>query len=112
MEGEYVELSAASRKVLEFRYFLDNIGFPQPEPTVIYEDNQSAINLAIAPAVTRKSRHIHIRHHFIRDLVEKKLVTIVHLPTERMLADFLTKPYGPKRFVMFRDRMFNVTSLL
>jgi hypothetical protein len=111
MEGEYVELSAASRKVLEFRYFLDNIGFPQPEPTVIYEDNQSAINLAIAPAVTRKSRHIHIRHHFIRDLVEKKLVTIVHLPTERMLADFLTKPYGPKRFVMFRDRMFNVTSL-
>ena len=69
MEGEYVCLSSAARKVLEFRYFLEDIGFPQTAPTVIYEDNMSAINLAKAPAISRKSRHIHIRHHFIRDCV-------------------------------------------
>jgi hypothetical protein len=111
MEGEYVALSAAARKVLEFRYFLENIGFPQPLPTVVYEDNMSAINLAIAPAITRKSRHIHIRHHFIRDCVAKHLITLEHMPTDQMLADFLTKPFGPKKFNIFRDRYFNVNSI-
>jgi hypothetical protein len=107
MEAEYVALSQAARKILEFRYLLEDIGFPQKLPTVIYEDNMSAINLANAPHITRKSRHIHTRHHFIRDLVAQKLVIIHHLPTEDMLADFFTKPYGPKRFCSTRDRLFN-----
>ena len=56
MQAEYVALSQAARKLLEFRYLLEDIGFTQPHPTV-------------APHVARKSRHIHTRHHFIRDLV-------------------------------------------
>ena len=111
MEGEYVCLSSAARKVLEFRYFLEDVGFPQQDPTVIYEDNMSAINLARAPAVSRKSRHIHIRHHFIRDCVLNNLVRVQHVPTERMLADFLTKPFGPKKHAEFRDIYFNVKSI-
>ena len=67
----------------------------------------SAINLAKAPAITRKSRHIHIRHHFIRNLVTQKLVRVEHIPTDRMLADFLTKPFGPKKFTQFRTQLFN-----
>jgi len=111
MEGEYVALSSAARKVLEFRYFLADIDFPQPSVTVVNEDNMSAINLAVAPCVTRKSRHIHIRHHFIRDCVAKNLIKLVHMPTDLMLADFLTKPFGPKKFTHFRDRIFNVHSI-
>jgi hypothetical protein len=108
MEAEYVALSQAGRKLLEFRYLLEDVGFPQHEPTVIYEDNMSAINLAVAPHITRKSRHIHTRHHFIRDLVAQKLAIVRHLPTADMLADFFTKPYGPKHFCTTRDRLFNV----
>jgi len=107
MEAEYVALSQAARKLLEFRYLLEDIGFEQCAPTVIYEDNMSAINLAVAPHITRKSRHIHTRHHFIRDLVSQKLAVVKHLATEDMLADFFTKPYGPKRFCSARDRLFN-----
>jgi hypothetical protein len=110
MESEYVELSAASRKVLEFRYFLDSIEFFQSDPTVIYEDNMSAINLANASAVTRKSRHINIRHHFIRDCVAQKFIVVKHLATDKMLADFYTKPFGPKRYAAFRDQLFNKAS--
>jgi hypothetical protein len=109
MEAEYVALSQAARKVLEFRYLLEDLGFPQVGPTVIYEDNMSAINLAVAPHITRKSRHIHTRHHFIRDLIAQKLAVVKHLATEEMLADFFTKPYGPKRFCAVRDRLFNST---
>ena len=67
MESEYVTLSSAARKVLEFRYLLEDLEFPQKQATTVYEDNMSAINLACAPAIPRKSRHIHIRHYFIRD---------------------------------------------
>jgi hypothetical protein len=108
MEAEYVALSQAARKLLEFRYLLEDIGFPQLQPTVIYEDNMSAINLAISPHITRKSRHIHTRHHFIRDLISQKLAVVRHLATEEMLADFFTKPYGPKQFCLSRNRLFNI----
>lgn len=107
MEAEYVALSQAARKLLEYRYLLADVGFPQVSPTVIYEDNMSAINLAIAPHITRKSRHIHTRHHFIRDLIAQKLAVVQHLATEDMIADFFTKPYPPKRFSVVRDRLFN-----
>jgi hypothetical protein len=111
MEGEYVALSAVARRVMEFRFFLEDIEFPQREPTVIYEDNMSAINLAVAPAITRKSRHIHIRHHFIRDCVAQGAIRVEHLPTERMLADYYTKPFGPKQNARFRDRLFNTSNI-
>ena len=111
MEGEYVALSSATRKVMEFRYFLDSIGFPQSAATTIYEDNMSAINLAKAPAVTRRSRHIHIRHHYVRDCVAQDFVVIEYLSTDRMLADLYTKPFGPKKFVAFRNQLFNSSHL-
>ena len=109
MEAEYVALSQAARKLLEFRYLMEDIGFPQLQPTVIYEDNMSAINLAVSPHITRKSRHIHTRHHFIRDLISQKLAVVRHLATEDMLADFFTKPYGPKHFRLSRNRLFNTS---
>jgi len=111
MEGEYVALSSATRKVMEFRYFLESIGFPQDEPTTIFEDNMSAINLAQAPAVTRRSRHIHIRHHYVRDCVAQGFVVIEYLSTDRMLADLFTKPFGPKKFGTFRHQLFNSSKL-
>jgi hypothetical protein len=111
MEGEYVSLSSATRKVMEFRYFLDSIDFPQDGPTTIFEDNMSAINLAKAPSVTRRSRHIHIRHHYVRDCVAQGLVVIEYLSTDRMLADLFTKPFGPKKFISFRKQLFNSSNL-
>jgi hypothetical protein len=96
---------------MEFRFFLEDVEFPQTEPTVIYEDNMSAINLAVAPAVTRKSRHIHIRHHFIRDCVAQGSIRVEHLPTARMLADYYTKPFTAAQNARFRDRLFNTASI-
>ena len=111
MEGEYVALSASARKVIEYRYFLESIDFPQGAPTVIFEDNMSAINLAQAPAITKNSRHIFIRHHYIRDCVANKSIQLKHLATDLMLADFLTKPFGPKKYIAFRGQLFNIQSI-
>jgi hypothetical protein len=110
MYSEYVALGELGKKVEEQRYFLSSIGFPQHEPTELFEDNQSAINLAQAPAISRKSRFIHVRHHCVRDLIKRKVVKLTHLPTAQMTADLLTKPKDPKQFRTDKDKLFNVSS--
>jgi hypothetical protein len=107
MEAEYVALNALAKRILHFRFFLADLGFEQTEPTIVLEDNQSAINLAIAPQITRKSKHIHVRHHHIRDLVAQNIISIKHLPTAEMTADLLTKPLGPTKFNFFCHRLLN-----
>jgi hypothetical protein len=107
MEAEYVALSQAVKKALPLRYLLEQLGFPQPGPIIVYEDNMSAINLAIAPIVTKNSKHIAQRHHFIRDMVQQNLAKLVHLPTADMTADLLTKPMSPKLFLRLRDKLMN-----
>jgi hypothetical protein len=59
MKAEHVAMGEVAKKILEYRYLLSDLGFELEGPTVIYEDNKSAINLANAPAITRKSRHTH-----------------------------------------------------
>jgi hypothetical protein len=110
MEAEYIALSQAVKKALPLRYLLEQLGFPQPGPMVVFEDNMSAINLAIAPTVTKNSKHIAQRHHFIRTLVKDNTVKIVHLPTADMTADLLTKPMAPKLFLRLRAKLMNSSS--
>jgi hypothetical protein len=71
----------------------------------------SAINLANAPTVTKNSKHIFQRHHFIRTMVKQKIVTIQHLPTADMTADLLTKAMPPKLFLRLRDNLMNSPSV-
>ena len=108
MEAEYVTLTSCAKLAVPFRRFLEELGFPQPEPTTLWEDSMSAINLAIAPAISRKSRHIFVRHHYIRDLIRNKIVKLHYLNTHNMPADLLTKPLGPIKFIPLRNKLLNV----
>jgi hypothetical protein len=108
MEAEYVALSELGKKIIHFRNILSELGFPQNNPTIIYEDNKSAIKLATNIQVTRKSRHINIRHHYIRDIIRTKEVIIVHLPSNLMTSDMLTKPLGPTKFKPFCKILLNM----
>lgn len=53
---------------------LKHLGFPQENLTEIYVDNRSAIVLAKSPVYHKRNKHIHIRHHFIRQHVKNKEV--------------------------------------
>ena len=52
----------------------------------LYCDNQSAINISKNPVQHSRTKHIKIRHHFIRELVETKELEIHYLPTDLQLA--------------------------
>jgi hypothetical protein len=60
-------------------------------------DNESAINIAYNPYEHSRTKHIDIRHHFLRDHVIKGDIVISHVETNDQLADIFTKPLDKKR---------------
>nr|GEU72476.1 hypothetical protein [Tanacetum cinerariifolium] len=66
--------------------------------TNIYIDNKSAICIVKNPVYHSKTKHIEIKHHFIRDCFEKKLINMDHIHIDENVADLLTKPFDAGRF--------------
>jgi hypothetical protein len=64
----------------------------------IYCDNTSAIAISDNPVQHSRMKHIDIRHHFIREHVEKGTVKLFYIPTEKQLADIFTKPLDEETF--------------
>lgn len=96
-EAEYLALSYATEEAIHLRQLLAELGFPQKEATIIYSDNISAIKLSNNPTFHKRTKTIDIRHHFIRDHVEKGEIKFIHCGTKDMLADIFTKPlHGPR----------------
>ena len=65
-------------------------------------DNTSAIDLSKNPVLHSRSKHIDIRHHFLRDHVNKGDIKMTHIETEYNIAYIFTKPLGSKRFAKLR----------
>ena len=102
-EAEYMATCAAVQEVMCLRQFFADIGFDQKEATTIHQDNQACIALSSNPIYQKRTKHIDIRYHYIREKVEDGEVVLVHVPSERQLADLLTKPLPRVRLAMLRD---------
>ena len=76
---------------------LGDYGLSQ-ETMVIYYDNSSAIDISKNLVQHSKTKHIEIRYHFIRDLVERKVVTLKYIPIERQNIDIFTKTLDRSKF--------------
>lgn len=59
--------------------------------TTVFNDNNGAVFLGKEAAVNSWSKHIDIRHHFIRGLVKSGIIVPARIDTKAMLADYLTK---------------------
>jgi hypothetical protein len=66
-------------------------------------DNESAIKIANNPVQHYKTKHIDIRHHFLRDHVSKGDIKIDGVSTDDQLADIFTKPFDESRFCKLRN---------
>lgn len=60
-------------------------------PTDLFNDNNGAVFLSQEAAVNSRSKHIDIRHHYIRDLVRREIISPRQIDTKEMPADYLTK---------------------
>src|SRR4051812_8618356 len=64
----------------------------------IFCDNTSAICLSKNPILHSKAKHIEIKHHFIRDYVQKGVISLNFVDTDHQWADIFTKPLAEDRF--------------
>ncbi|GJX85517.1 putative ribonuclease H-like domain-containing protein [Tanacetum coccineum] len=92
-EAEYVAAASCCGQVLWLQNQLLDYGFNFMN-TIIHIDNQSTICIIKNPVYHSKTKHIEIRHHFIRDCYEKKLIQVQKIHTDLNVADLLTKPFA------------------
>ncbi|XP_062557877.1 uncharacterized protein LOC134222730 [Armigeres subalbatus] len=97
-EAEYMALSAATQEALWWRGFRDELfGIEQPVP--MFCDNRSAICLAENEiGYSPRSKHIDLRHHFVREQLQMKKIEINHVGSKQQKADVLTKPVPAPKF--------------
>ena len=97
VEAEYIVAGSCCSQLLWMKKVLTNYRIFQ-DTMVVYCDNSSAIDISKNPIQHSKTKHIEIRYHFIRDLVERKIVCLEYIPTECQNADIFTKPLDRSKF--------------
>ncbi|GKB89190.1 putative ribonuclease H-like domain-containing protein [Tanacetum coccineum] len=94
--GDYVADSNCCGQVMWIQNQMLDYGFNFMN-TKIYIDNESTICIVKNPVYHSKTKHIAIRHHFIRDAYEKKLIQVLKFHTDDNVADLLTKAFDVSR---------------
>ena len=98
---EYIVACSCCAQLLWMKQTLKDYGINMKN-VPLYCDNESAIKIAYNPVQHSKTKHIQIRHHFLRDNVLKGDISIDHVSTEDQLTDIFTKPLDEKRFSKLR----------
>ena len=111
MTAEYYSAGASCQALMHFRQLSADLGWPCDYPSPLFVDNKTAINLAEAPEVSRKSRHIEVKHHYIRQLSARKLIQLFHVSSDSMRADILTKYIPRVSYHRKRDILLNRQAL-
>ncbi|KAH9802698.1 hypothetical protein KPL71_001497 [Citrus sinensis] len=110
-EAEYIAAGSCCAQILWMKQTLRDYGIKLDHIPILC-DNTSAINLSKNPIQHSRTKHIEIRHHFLRDHVQKGDVVIKFVSTENQLADIFTKPLSEEHFIKIRHElgMMNVES--
>ena len=85
------------------RTFSDELGYDMNFATPLYVDNQGAIFLSVNPVIERRTKHVEIWYHYIREYYEAGHVDIFYVSTHDMLADALTKSVPLANITKFCD---------
>ena len=88
----------ACTETVWIRKFISGLFDLELDATNIYRDNWSFIRLSVNLVFHDKSKHIGIKYHFIRDMVEKGAVKLLYVTTNEQVADVLTKPLSKVKF--------------
>jgi len=96
-EAKYMAITEAIKETIWLKAFLgeiDSLG----DPIMVFCDNQSAVHLTNDRMFHERTKHIDIRHHFVRDVISEGNVLVKKISTEENPADMLTKPLPVAKF--------------
>jgi hypothetical protein len=93
-EAEYVAATTASQEILWLRNLFHELGYSLSSSSTLFIDNQSALAVAKNPEHHGRMKHLDLRFYWLRNEVEKGTITPVHVRTDAMVADIMTKALG------------------
>lgn len=103
-EAEYVAMSAASKDTIYARNVLKELGIHDvSQPTKIYTDSTAALSIATSSGINDRTKHIQLRHHYLRSLVNSGEITIEKVLTDMNPADHFTKALPKDVFEKHRN---------
>ena len=100
-QAEYIAAGSCYTQLLWMKHMLTDYGFKQGLLS-LFCANTSASNLSKNLVLHSRNKHIEIRYHFIRNLVEEQLLELTIISTEHQLADLFTKPLDNLHFTSLR----------
>lgn len=102
-EAEIVAASEAAREAVWLKRLLSIMTVLKDSPC-LQVDNEAAVKLAHNPELHRRTKHIQIRHFFVRELVTEGEIQVIRVSSELQLADMLTKPlHKPRLELLIRE---------
>lgn len=111
-EAEYIAISDVCKDISFIQNLLSEIvpSYCKELKCTVYNDNQSAQRLLqVKEYCHKRTKHIDLRYHYVKDLINKNSICVKYLPTDRMIADVLTKPLSKVKHESFVNAM-NVCS--
>jgi hypothetical protein len=97
VEAESIAAGSCCAQLLWMRQTLEDYGYSMNHIPLLC-DNESAIKIAYNPCEHSTTKHIDIRHHFLRDHVIKGDIVILHVGTNDQFTDIFIKPLDEKQF--------------
>ena len=103
-KAKYITVGSYVTQILWIKQELEDYGMRYSQ-IPIYCDNTSAINLSKNPVMHYQTKHIEIRHHFIRDHMLNGDIKLIFVPTNMQLANIFTKPLSEDHFYKIRTEL-------
>jgi hypothetical protein len=91
-EAELIALSDKIDVVNKCDEFLCEQGYKHSDVPVILQDNMSTISLVTTGGGKPRTKHLRTRQYAVKEMIDKKEIKVMYLPTGEMIADVLTKP--------------------
>ena len=105
-EAEYMALTHATQEAIFLSMLSNEFSSNSHQPIMIYGDNQGSLDMIKSPISNDRSKHIDIKHHFIREKYQEGTINVSYVPTDENVADLFTKPATKPKLTKFQKMLF------
>lgn len=104
-EAETIAATEAVKQLIHLRFFLEELGQEQRDPSVVYEDNVAAIAMAHGKEQSKRAKHYQMKVHFLNEKYLNGVFVYKKVAKKEQCADVFTKALPRDDFCRFRDWM-------
>lgn len=103
-EAEYIAAAECTKELIYLKTLIKELTDIDIS-VILNADNQSAIQMVKNGQMSKRSKHIEVRYHFISEKVNEGLVKLEYCSSENQIADILTKPLNVNKFARFKSQL-------